>query len=70
MRLLYFGTLEWGCTSLQRAETLRGLVDGYCAVDNRRLLPEYTDRSWATRVAVRLGSPRLVRRHRSYWSGR
>ncbi len=63
MRLLYFGTLEWGCTSLQRAETLRGLVDSYYAVDNRRLLPEYTDRSWATRLAVRLCSPRLVRKH-------
>lgn len=63
MRILYFGTLEWGCTSLQRADGLRNLAGAFYAVDTRRLLPEYTERGALTRLAVRLGSPRLARRY-------
>jgi spore maturation protein CgeB len=62
MRLLYIGTLEWGCTSLQRMEALRASTEHLYAVDLRIFQGEYLSRSAQTRIQMRLGYGPLVRR--------
>lgn len=62
MRILYFGTLGWGGTSLQRCEALRRVAHVY-AVDTRRFVPEvgWGRRPWHS-LAHRLGWGPLVTR--------
>ena len=52
MRLLYVGTLEWGCTSLQRYEALRALAGHAYALDLRADPNRLFDR----RIAIALGA--------------
>ncbi len=63
MRMLYYGTLDWGSTSLQRSECLRRIATEFYAVDNRQVLPEYHNRPILTRIRMRVGSRTLVRRY-------
>lgn len=62
MKILYFGTLGWGGTSLQRCEALRRVARVY-AVDTRRFVPEvgWGRRPWHS-LALRLGAGPLAAR--------
>ncbi len=62
MRLLYAGALEWGTTSLQRMEIIRGLVEHVYAVNLSSLQGEHLTRSTWARLQVRLGRGPLIRR--------
>jgi hypothetical protein len=62
MRLMYVGTLEWGCTSLQRYEALRALARHAYAVDLRAFQGEYLQRTAIRRVQMRFGIGRFKRR--------
>src|SRR5512142_354762 len=62
MRLMYVGTLEWGCTSLQRYEALRSVVRHAYALDLRTFQGEYLRRNRLQRVQMRFGLGRFKRR--------
>src|SRR5512142_3348772 len=62
MRLMYVGTLEWGCTSLQRYDALRALVRHAYALDLRAFQGEYLRRTALQRIRMRLGVGRFKRR--------
>jgi hypothetical protein len=62
MKMLYFGTLEWGSTCLQRLEGLRASVPDIYAVDQRILIGEYLTRSPWQRLQMRLGHGPLIAR--------
>ncbi len=61
-RVLYVGTLQWGSTSLQRMESLRGCVAHLYATDVRFLQGEYGTRSVWQRVQLRCGLGGVIRR--------
>jgi len=66
-RLLYFGTLEWGATTLQRVDALRKHVDHVYAVDQRIFQDEYPGRSSWQRLQIRVGGDlSYVRLHLHY----
>ena len=62
MRLLYFGTLAWGSTSLQRFKALCSLIKDIYGVDSRIYLDDYLFRSALKRVQIRLQWPGLINR--------
>jgi hypothetical protein len=55
LKILYFGTMEWGSTSLQRFEALQASANHVYGVDVRMFLGEYVRRSAWTRMQIRLG---------------
>ncbi len=59
--VLYFGTLEWGSTSLFRMQSLSKCVERLYAVDTRIVLQEYVTRSNWQRIQIRLGRGHLIR---------
>jgi spore maturation protein CgeB len=61
-RVLYYGTLEWGSTSLLRMQALHGLVPDLYAVDMRITEGEYIFRTVWQRLQIRTGVGPLVRR--------
>jgi hypothetical protein len=61
MRVLFFGTLEWGSTSLQRARALGTLADDIHLLDNRIALEEYINRGRIDRLKVRASWPPLAK---------
>jgi len=62
MRIIYMGSLEWGSTSLQRAQALSEKVDGFYRVDHRQLIPDYVKRNRRQRAEVRMAWPPLVKK--------
>ena len=74
IKVLYFGTLDWGSTSLQRLEGLRAAGAQVYGVDQRIFAGEYLRRSPWQRLQMRLGrgplpariSRELVREARRY----
>ena len=54
-RLLYFGPLNWGSTSLQRMEALHKCVDHVYGVDDRIFCGEYVTRNPFLRFQLRFG---------------
>ena len=62
MRLLYAAALEWGTTSLQRMEIIRGLVEHVYGVNLSSVQGEYLTRSTWARLQMRLGRGPLIRR--------
>jgi spore maturation protein CgeB len=62
MRMLYFGPLEWGATSLHRLEGIRPWVEHLYALDQRIFIDEYVTRSFWIRLQLRLGYGPLLKR--------
>lgn len=60
MKLLYFGTLEWGSSSLYRMETIRSLVDHVYSVDMRIMIDNHLNRSNWIKIQQRLGYGPLI----------
>lgn len=60
MKLLYFGTLEWGSTSLMRMEAIRSLVDHVYSVDMRIIIDNHLNRSNWIKIQQRLGYGPLI----------
>lgn len=55
MRLLYYGTLEWGSTSRARFVAITNLLGDQYGVDVRRSLGGYVTRSRLQRLQLRIG---------------
>ena len=62
MRVLYWGSLSWGSTSLARFRAMTQLADDVYGVDSSALLGEYLYRSVVQRVQIRLCWPPLIHR--------
>lgn len=61
MRLLYWGALSWGSTSLARSRALSDLFTDYYSVNSSEVLGEYLYRTHWQRVKLRVAFPPLIR---------
>jgi spore maturation protein CgeB len=60
-RLLYWGALSWGSTSLARMRALATLVGDCYAINSRELLGEYLYRTLWQRIKYRVAFPPLIK---------
>jgi len=62
MKVLFYGTMEWGCTCQLRMEALRSCAGHLHALDMRLAIGEYLARSVWKRIQIRAGWSPLLRR--------